>query len=300
MLCTQLFFTGCSEEETWNPADDYPENILGGWYEETYQEYDVYTKNGVYYFDFPDNPTEGVGEYSIKNDIITYSFPFNGVIYSQNEQIISLSETEMIWKNPQNGEETKWLRVISEVEIDMSTGISILSIIPEELKPEEFDINDYEIIQGSGCILFNGEQITGFIEGTVFIKYFSSKGDVIIRVNITNNKNLCIQNLEYLIGSTKNDIKMMFGIPVYDRGDFIAYEFESPLLSKIYYSIDTNTNLVTDIIVSVTKENMPNIIEYYYSKYTFLYENNGIYIFINNDKCIMVMPEQLSVRYVQL
>lgn len=279
-----LTFSMCDSEPDVDPDEALKESLVGGWYNEEHQEYDKFFASGSYYSEFPSSIGEGYtslyGNYAINDGVLSLAFEFDGMALSTQNEIVTLTDYEMVWHDMATGDEYKYIKVIDEVNLNMGERIPISTIT------NDLTVYGFSFTQGVSIFDTSSSEIVGFLEGTGFVKFSTDKGDVMIRLNVTNDDRVVLPDFSSVLGMQKDDLINCMGTPYANEEAYVYYNYASPLVTSAMFMIDDASDEVYVVGVTLSKNTSEeDIMDYLNENYVFLSsdEENGTYIYVNED-----------------
>lgn len=264
-----LLWTSCSNEGSIDDVD-YSEDIVGAWYNEYYKEYDCFYSSGVYYCEihtaYQENSVLSVnGNYKLEGNKCILNYSYDGYETVKSTNIIqSIDETTFVCKGTENGEIFTFTRVFDEITLVYGNKYTIRNL-PFEAKIERFE----SLSQGIVACTEQGEVYPVF-PGIGYVKVYTDKGDVILRVIVPKLTSFVLPDLSYVLGISAEELISLLGAAGYEiaeSGCYCYYPNNSIVKEFIVY-IDETTEKTNFYLLELSDEISSDIvIEYLESNY---------------------------------
>lgn len=270
---------GCSD------TPNYKELIVGAWYNEDYQEYDKYMSSGNYYYEFPNTEGgffSGYGEYSIKGNVLTSEVTLLGTPIVVRDVIEVLDEMKFVYQDEESGQIFNQVRVVEEYKLDVN----------ERVLPELdvlADIKGYKSLHPETAVVNpKSGEIMGLFDGRAFIKVITDKGDVVVRVDVANNKGVAFPDFSDGLGLTKADVLALYGEQnAYEDLEVVTYAYDSDLVSLVMFLLDEESGVVSTIGMQLSENNShENVLGYLKANFheNLIDEEVGDYYYSDQEK----------------
>lgn len=297
-----LLWTSCSNEDSIDDVD-YSEDIVGAWYNEYYKEYDCFYSSGVYYCEihtaYQENSVLSVnGSYKLEGNKCILNYSYDGYETVKSTNIIqSIDETTFVCKGTENGEIFTFTRVFDEITLVYGNKYTIRNL-PFEAKIERFE----SLSQGIVACTEQGE-VYPIFPGIGYVKVYTDKGDVILRVIVPNLTSFVLPDLSYVLGISAETLTSLLGpagLEITESGCYCYYP-NSNIVKEFCVFIDETTEKTNFFVLELSDEISPDIvIEYLESNYEVLQMEDDVMYLTDENVGVFYEEEDGVLFYMSM
>lgn len=299
-LAQLLILASCSKGESIDDVD-YSKDIVGAWYNEYYKEYDCFYSSGVYYCEihtaYQENSVLSVnGNYKLEGNKCILNYSYDGYETVKSTNIIqSINETTFVCKGTENGETYTFTRVLDEITLEYGEKY-IIRNLPFEAKIEKFE----SLSQGIVASTEQGE-VYPIFPGIGYVKVYTDKGNIIIRVIVPNPVGFVLPNLSYVLGVSAEELISLLGpagLEITESGCYCYYPNNDIVKEFIVY-VDETTEKANFFYLELSDEISPDVvIEYLESNYEALQLEDDVMYLTDGNVAIIYEEEDGVLLYM--
>lgn len=301
-LAQLLLLASCSKGELSDDVD-YSKDIVGAWYNEYYKEYDCFYSSGVYYCEiqtaYQENAVLSVnGNYKLEGNKCILNYSYDGYETVKSTNIIqTINETTFVCKGTENGEIYTFTRVFDEITLEYGEKYTIRNL-PFEAKIEKFE----SLSQGIVACTEQGEVYPVF-PGIGYVKVYTDKGDVILRVIVPNLTSFVLPDLSYVLGISAETLTSLLGpagLEITESGCYCYYP-NSNIVKEFIVYIDETTGKTNFYCLELSDEISSDIvIEYLESNYEPLQLEDDVMYLTDGNVGVFYEEEDRVLLYIPM
>lgn len=299
LIVSLLLFISCNNGDS-NGGVDYSNNteIVGSWYNEYYKEFDRFYSSGAYYCEvnapYLENPMLVVkGNYKLEGNKCVLNYSYDGYETSQSTLIIqSISQTKFTCKAESTGELYTFTKVYDEINLEYGESYTIKNL------PFDAKIEKYESLSQGVVACTKDGTVHSVFPGIGYVKVYTDKGNVILRVVVPNILGFVLPDLSYALNKTASEITSLLGPAGFEFEDMELFVYfpNSNIVNELIFSFDETTHKTSLYMLELNKDiASATVVEYLESKYSAIPLESGEVMYQVNQNVVVFYDSEEGV-----